>query len=191
MVDRERRGGVLIAIAREAIAERLGLGTSTWRGEAWLREYAASFVTLRRQGELRGCIGSVDARRPLADDVARNACAAAFGDPRFAGVEAAEFPALEVEVSILSPRSPVAAGSESEALACLRPGVDGVYLEFGEAHATFLPQVWESIPDPLRFLAELRRKAELPPRFWHAELRLSRYTVEKFAMQPPALRDHG
>jgi AMMECR1 domain-containing protein len=95
-------------------------------------------------------------------------------------LQAHELERLEVEVSLLSPRLPVDAASEAEALARLRPGVDGVYLEYGDAAATFLPQVWENIPDPLVFLSELRRKAQLPARFWHPELRLTRYTVEKF-----------
>jgi AmmeMemoRadiSam system protein A len=180
MAEVATRGTVLVAIAREAIGERLGLGTAQGRSDAWLLAPAASFVTLHLEGELRGCIGSIDARRPLGADVAHNARAAAFEDPRFLPLQVPEFAALEVEVSLLSPRSPVAAASESEALGKLRPGVDGVYLEFGRSHATFLPQVWESIPDPLEFLSALRRKADLPARFWHADLRLTRYTVEKF-----------
>jgi AMMECR1 domain-containing protein len=91
-----------------------------------------------------------------------------------------ERPHLAVEVSVLTPRVPFDAPSEAHALAALRPGIDGIYLEFGDLHATFLPQVWESLADPLEFLSELRRKARLPSRFWHPELRISRYTVEKF-----------
>lgn len=173
-------GAVLVAIAREAIGERLGEGRCSPRDDPWLWEMAATFVTLRSSGALRGCIGSVDARRALGEDVAHNARAAAFRDPRFPPVALHELEGLEVEVSVLSPRSPVPAATESEALARLRPGIDGVYLEYGEARATFLPQVWESIPDPLSFLSELRLKAELPARFWHPDLRLTRYSVEKF-----------
>ena len=180
MVEVTTRGAVLIAIAREAIAERLELGAAQGRPDAWLLAPAASFVTLHLEGELRGCIGSVDVHRPLGADVAHNARAAAFGDSRFQPVRVGEFASLDVEVSLLSPRSPVAAATEAEALAKLRPGVDGVYLEFGHSHATFLPQVWESIADPLEFLSALRHKADLPARFWHSDLRLTRYTVEKF-----------
>ena len=176
----EARGRLLIAVAREAIVAGPGMRSDfPWR-EDWLRGNAASFVTLREAGELRGCIGSVDAYRPLGDDVANNAQAAAYRDPRFPPVSAAEIPRLEVEVSVLTPRVAFAVASEDDALAQLRPGIDGLYLEFQEFRATFLPQVWESLPDPRDFLAELRRKARLPARFWHPELRLSRYGVEKF-----------
>ena len=174
------RGRVLLDIARAAIAEGPEARAAfDWR-EEWLRAPAASFVTLREAGELRGCIGSVDAYRPLGDDVARNAHAAAYRDPRFPPVRPAEIPALDVEVSVLTPRVPLAAASEDEALAKLRPGEDGLYLEYQDFHATFLPQVWESLPEPRAFLDELRRKARLPARFWHPDLRLSRYGVEKY-----------
>jgi AmmeMemoRadiSam system protein A len=148
--------------------------------EGWLRQRAASFVTLKLEGELRGCIGSVDPHRALGDDVAHNAQAAAYRDPRFPPVTAAERELLQVEVSVLSPRYRIAAASEDDALAHLRPGVDGLFLQFKDFRATFLPQVWENLPNPLDFLSELRRKARLPARFWHPEVELSRYTVEKY-----------
>jgi len=174
------RGAVLVAIAREAIAAfdddwRPG----TWDHD-WLREPGASFVTLRLEGELRGCIGSVNPHRPLGDDVARNGRAAAFRDPRFAPVNRAEIAALQVEISVLSPREPMDVASEAEALTRLRPGVDGILLEFRTLGATFLPQVWDGLPEPARFLGELRRKAGLPVGFWHPEVKLYRYTVEKY-----------
>ena len=172
------RGPALLAIAREAIARPEY--PPRVNGAAWLLEPGASFVTLRLDGELRGCIGSVQARRALGEDVAHNARAAAFRDPRFPPVTPGEVPRLQVEVSLLSPREPLEAYSEAEALAKLRPGVDGVYFEFHDLASTFLPQVWESLPDPVDFLGELRRKAGLPPTFWHPDVRLSRYTVEKF-----------
>ncbi|HUP97331.1 MAG TPA: AmmeMemoRadiSam system protein A [Usitatibacter sp.] len=169
----------LIAVAREAIAAGERPQPMQWPLD-WLREPGASFVTLRMDGELRGCIGSVDARRPLGDDVAYNAYAAAYRDPRFAPLEKGELANLAVEVSVLSARVPFAAASEEGALAALRPGVDGVYLEFDGTSATFLPQVWENLPEPLDFLTELRRKAGLPPRFWSDRVKLSRYTVDKY-----------
>lgn len=174
------RGAVLLAIARASIegrAEAAGGGAEP----GWLREPGASFVTLRLDGELRGCIGSIDARRPLGEDVARNAHAAAYRDPRFPPVSSEELPRLAVEVSVLSPREPLPVRSESEALERIRPGIDGIALEYGAASATFLPQVWESLPSPEAFLDALRAKAGLPARFWHPEVRLSRYTVEKYA----------
>jgi AmmeMemoRadiSam system protein A len=174
------RGPVLLAIAREAIADaREREGPGEWPHD-WLRATAASFVTLRLAGELRGCIGTVDAHRPLGDDVARNARSAAYRDVRFAPLTMAQRSLIDIEVSVLSPRCAIPAESEDDAAACLRPGVDGVVLEFSELRATFLPQVWENLPDPLDFLAELRRKARLPARFWHPDLRISRYTVEKY-----------
>jgi AmmeMemoRadiSam system protein A len=172
------RSATLIGIAHEAIAHDARPQPRGW-DDSWLREAGASFVTLRLDGELRGCVGSVDAHRALGDDVANNAFAAAYRDSRFSPVSFEERLRLGVEVSVLSARAPVEVSCEQEALAALRPGVDGVYLEYRHLRATFLPQVWESLPDPLDFLCELRRKAGLPTRFWHAEVKLSRYTVEK------------
>lgn len=180
------RGPVLVAIARESIAERLGLGQARARDEEWLARQAATFVTLRLEGELRGCIGSIDARRPLGEDVAANARAAAFSDPRFEPLGVDEFAIVNVEVSVLSPRAPLAAKNEAEAIRAMRPGIDGVYLECGDFRATFLPQVWESLPDPEQFLKALRHKARLPAGFWDPAIRLTRYTVEKYGDGHPA-----
>ena len=179
--DPRTRGATLISIAREAIAADPALveALRQWN-EAWLRERAASFVTLRLDGELRGCIGSVDAHRALGDDVAHNAWAAAYRDSRFAPLGPEERERLGIEVSVLSPRIPIEAATEEEALARIHPGVDGLVIEFGGHSATFLPQVWNDIPEPLEFLSHLRRKARLPMRFWHPGVKLSRYTVEKF-----------
>lgn len=180
MDERDQRGRRLVAIARETIARApQSLEPAQW-GEDWLRATAASFVTLRDAGELRGCIGTVDAHRALGDDVAHNAYAAAYRDPRFAPVTPEIHARLEVEVSVLSARIPIEARDEGALAAALRPGVDGIVLEYQGLRATFLPQVWENLPDPLDFLAELRRKAHLPARFWHPQMKVSRYTVEKF-----------
>ena len=176
----DARGPVLIAIAREGLADEDGFAPRTARAEPWLAAPAATFVTLRLAGELRGCIGSIQALRPLAEDVHANARSAAYRDTRFSPVRADERDALEIEVSLLSPPQVLAARSEAEALERLRPGVDGVIVQYESFHATFLPQVWENLPDPLLFLSELRVKARLPARFWHPRLALSRYTVEKF-----------
>jgi AmmeMemoRadiSam system protein A len=180
------RGPVLVAIAREAIAEQLGQGVVLARDAPWLAQPAASFVTLHLDALLRGCVGSIDARRPLAQDVAANARAAAFRDSRFEPLTIAEFDEVAIEVSVLSPRTALAAASEAEAAGRLRPGVDGVYLEYADHAATFLPQVWESLPDPVDFLAALRQKALLPARFWDPAIRLTRYTVERFGDGYPA-----
>jgi AmmeMemoRadiSam system protein A len=177
----EDRGPVLLAIARESIVRGEDGVATTVGVAAWLLERGASFVTLKLEGELRGCIGTIDAHRPLGEDVARNARAAAYRDPRFPPVSVAEVPRLQVVVSVLTAREPLAVASEADALAKLRPGIDGIAIEFNGASATFLPQVWESLPEPDAFLDALRRKAGLPARFWHPDVRLSRYTVEKYA----------
>jgi AmmeMemoRadiSam system protein A len=175
------RGLTLLAIARGAIAASLGEPAPRQGPVAgWLDQPGASFVTLRQGGELRGCVGSLVAERSLRADVERNALAAAFRDPRFAPLSRREYPGIEVEVSQLSPLEPIAFESEAHALALLRPGVDGVLLEYGEQRGTFLPQVWEQLPDSAEFLANLKRKAGLPVGFWAPGLRLSRYTVHKW-----------
>lgn len=186
MPEQADRGAVLVAIAREAIGERLGLALATERGESWLAQPAATFVTLRLEEALRGCIGSLDPRRTLGEDVASNALAAAFSDPRFEPLTAVEYASVSIEISVLSPRTPLAVTSEAEAAVALRPGVDGVYLEYLGTAATFLPQVWEDLADPIEFLAALRHKARLPARFWDPAIRLTRYTVEKYGDGYPA-----
>ena len=145
-----------------------------------MAEPGASFVTLTRRGDLRGCIGSLEAHRPLGLDVRENAVAAAFRDPRFMPLSRKEFDGVRVEVSVLSPHEPLVLGSEKDALDVLRPGIDGVVFEYGHHRSTFLPQVWEQLPDPAEFIAHLKRKAGLPMDFWADEVRLSRYTVDKW-----------
>lgn len=179
-VSGEARGRTLLAIAREAIEQGPTSALDVGWQDGWLAEPGATFVTLKLDGELRGCIGSLEPRRALADDVAHNARAAAYRDPRFPPVGRDERRRLEVEVSVLSAAEPLAARTEAEVVAQLRPGIDGVVLEFGEHRSTFLPQVWESLPDPADFLGELKRKAGLPRAFWDARMAISRYTVEKF-----------
>lgn len=180
-------GEALLARARNAIADRLGLPTSAEPGHAALAGPGATFVTLRHRGELRGCVGTASPHRPVAEDVRSNALAAAFRDPRFQPLQVDEFGEVEVEVSLLGPSLPLAARSEALATAALRPGVDGVNLEWRGQRATFLPQVWEQLPQPGDFLAALKRKAGLPADFWAKNLRLSRFSVRKFA-QPGAGR---
>jgi len=180
MPEHEQRRRVLLAIAREAIVEVEEPSTPAAWPDEWLRRHAATFVTLRIDGGLRGCIGTIDPRRPLGDDVAHNAHAAAYRDPRFEPLARDERERLAVEVSVLSPRARIDAASEEQAAARLNPGEDGVVLEYQDLRATFLPQVWGNIPDPFEFLRELKRKAGLPARFWHDEVKLWRYTVEKY-----------
>ena len=173
-------GAALLSRARNAIARALDLPTHDEPHHPVLRCLGATFVTLRRDGELRGCIGTLSAQRELADDVRRHALAAAFRDPRFEPLRVEEFAQLEIEVSLLDAARPLAAGSEAEVHAALRPGVDGVLLEWRGRSATFLPQVWEQLPQPREFMAALKHKAGLPADFWAEDLKLSRYRVRKF-----------
>ena len=173
-------GPVVLARARLAIARHLGLPDTVVPDHASLSETGASFVTLNRQGHLRGCIGTLAARRPLRDDVDHNAVAAAFRDPRFPPLSAEEFGDLEIEVSLLSEPERMSFRDEADALAQLRPGIDGVILASGPHQATFLPQVWESLPDPRNFMTQLKRKAGVVDDFWSPDLTLARYQVRKF-----------
>ncbi len=173
-------GLVLCPLARSAIARRLGAAPVAPSEARWLDAPGASFVTLTHDGRLRGCIGSLTAHMSLRDDVAHNAVAAAFHDPRFAPVRAGELAGLRIEVSVLTDPVPLPVADERDAAARLRPGVDGVVLEGGGRRATYLPQVWEQIPDPHAFLASLRVKAGLPRDWWGPDLRLSTYEVTAF-----------
>lgn len=173
-------GHALLARARNAVAVELARATEPEPAHPRLGAPGATFVTLRHQGELRGCIGSLAAVRALDEDVRFNAKAAAFRDPRFAPLTAAEFALTRFEVSLLAAPQPIDARSEAELVRALRPFVDGVILRWRERRATLLPQVWASLPDPHDFLRALKRKAELPATFWSAELAFERYEVVKF-----------
>ncbi len=145
-----------------------------------LREKGASFVTLTQHGELRGCIGSVEAYRPLALDVHYNAIAAAFKDPRFPPLTLQEWPYTEVEVSVLSKPRVLEYSSLDELIEKLNPDM-GLILEHPYGRATFLPQVWEKIPDPVMFLRELAHKAGLPMDVYlDPRTVVKYYTVDKF-----------
>jgi AmmeMemoRadiSam system protein B/AmmeMemoRadiSam system protein A len=178
--DEGEKGATLIHLARGEIGAKLGEALPAAADAVWLREPGASFVTLTRHGELRGCIGTLEAHRPLGLDVRENAVAAAFRDPRFMPLSHAEFGDVRVEVSLLSPPQEIEVQDEAAALAALRPHVDGVVFEYHNFRSTFLPQVWEQLPTPAEFLAQLKRKAGLPADFWAAQVRLSRYTVSKW-----------
>jgi AmmeMemoRadiSam system protein A len=180
-MDERDLGRALLTIARSAIAEELGLSTIGQTPHEALRQPGATFVTLKRSGELRGCIGSLKPNRPLGVDVRENAIAAAFRDPRFPPLAAFEYEATSVEVSLLSAAERVDAVDEDELVARLRPGFDGVILEHGRHRATFLPQVWEALADPREFLAALKRKAGLPGDFWSPHVNVSRYGVTKWS----------
>ena len=148
-----------------------------------LHRPGCAFVTIRRRGELLGCIGSLEPTRSLCDDVVANAVAAATTDPRFPPVTPEQYAAAEVEVSVLGPTAPLAVRTFDELLAVLRPGVDGLVIDDGRHRATFLPAVWDQLPDPAAFCAHLWRKAGLPPGSWPPALRVERYAA--LEVHPP------
>lgn len=178
---REDAGDTLISIARGSIANGLGLAPAPVVDQPdWLTQPRASFVTLTAAGGLRGCIGTLQAARPLGMDVAANALSAAFHDPRFTPVTAGEWPRCSVEISVLSTPTPLAFESEEDLLAQLRVGEDGVILEAEGRRGTFLPQVWEALADKRLFLRELKRKAGLPAGYRLEQCAISRYQVAKW-----------
>ena len=145
-----------------------------------LRRVASSFVTIFKQGQLRGCIGGLKADLPLAQDVRLHAAAAASRDPRFVPVQQDELAEIEIEISILSEPQPLDYVDPGDLLEKLEPGKDGVVLEVGEHRATFLPQVWERAPSSEDFLGMLCQKAQLPADYWlrhHPEIKT--YRVQK------------
>jgi AmmeMemoRadiSam system protein B/AmmeMemoRadiSam system protein A len=182
----DEHGPILLKLARSAITEKFGSPEKDMPKQNilqadWLQQPGATFVTLTLHGQLRGCIGSLEAHRLLGEDVRNNAVAAAFHDPRFAPLIAEEFIEVVVEVSLLTPAQPMHFRDELDALTQLRPNVDGVVFEYDGYRSTFLPQVWDQLPQPRQFMAHLKRKAGLPDDFWAEGVKLSRYTVEKWS----------
>lgn len=145
-----------------------------------LQQLRATFVTLHLQQQLRGCIGTLNAYQPLINDVAEHAFAAAFRDPRFEPVSAREAPQLDIHISILTPATPMTFTSEEDLLRQLKPGVDGLILESGHHRGTFLPSVWEQLPQPEKFLQHLKLKAGLVAGYWDNTIKVSRYTTVSF-----------
>ena len=174
-------GHTLLALARQAIAHRLGRAPApVVPNDPRLHEKGATFVTLTKDGDLRGCIGSLRRSRRLGEDVLANAVAAAMEDPRFAPLEADELDTVTVEVSLLSDPEYLEFAGEEALLAQLRPGEDGLIIFSGCRSATFLPQVWEQLPEPHQFLAALKHKAGLPTHREAAGLMAARYHVRKW-----------
>ena len=173
---------LLLKLARDAIAYGLKehkvmpIDLNTYPEN--LRKPGATFVTLQINKQLRGCIGSLQAYQPLVQDLAHNAYAAAFSDPRFPPLTAEEFPQLDIHISILSEPKPMQFTSEQDLISQLRPGIDGLILADKGHRGTFLPSVWESLPEPALFFAHLKLKAGLPQDYWSNTLTVQRYTVE-------------
>lgn len=186
------KGRILTNLARAAIAKQLAIpfAEPDVQNIDWLQRDSASFVTLHITGELRGCIGSLKAYRPLLEDVLNNAVHAAFQDPRFSPLTRDEFEHIDIEVSILTEAVPLQFSSEADALKQLRPHRDGVIFRHDYHSATFLPQVWDQLPTPELFMQHLKQKAGLSPYFWADDVELSRYEVEKFSEKEAEVTDH-
>ncbi len=174
----------LLQLARDSIS--CGLKNSTalmikvQDFESELQQNRACFVTLHKNNQLRGCIGSLEAHRALVLDVCENAYSAAFRDPRFNRLQENEFDQLALSISVLTPSTEIDFNSEQDLLDKIKPGIDGLILQEGHHRGTFLPSVWEQLPDPVQFLQHLKIKAGLSANFWSDNIRVSRYQTESF-----------
>ena len=175
----------LLAITKESIAYGLkhghALSVNSHDYTAELQAIRATFVTLEISRQLRGCIGMLEAVRPLVVDIAENAFAAAFKDPRFPPLSSAEYPQLEIHLSILGDTQPMQFESEADLIAQIRPNIDGLIIQEGQQRGTFLPSVWEALPEPEEFLQHLKQKAGLPSHYWSDTLTVSRYQCQVIA----------
>jgi AmmeMemoRadiSam system protein A len=181
--DADRK--LLLSLARQSI-ENFTNGTSVPLIDKRslspvLQEQGACFVTLTSRGYLRGCVGALEAYQSLAEDVCEHAVAAAFQDYRFPPVQARELKEIEIEISYLTKPEPLKYENPDDLPKLLRPNIDGVVLRDGGRRATFLPQVWEKIPNPEEFLEELCMKMGAPADLWRRKrLNVTIYQVEEF-----------
>ncbi|MBI3775772.1 MAG: AmmeMemoRadiSam system protein A [Gammaproteobacteria bacterium] len=175
----------LLRVARDSIFQGLtngrALDIDARNYSPALRKLRASFVTLELDNNLRGCIGTLEAKRAVVEDVAHNAFAAAFDDPRFAPLTAEEFARLALHISVLSPPELMTVDSEQDLQRQLRAGIDGLILDDGRHRGTFLPSVWESLPEPRDFIRRLKLKAGLPETTWSKSIKVLRYTTESIS----------
>lgn len=180
--DEQRK--ILLDMAEKSIRHGLDTGEPIRPNlndyDADLQADRATFVTLKRLGELRGCIGALSAYQPLIVDVAQHAFDAAFKDPRFSPLTRAELTGLDIHISVLSPAEPIVFSSEADLLEQIRTGIDGLILEEGYYRGTFLPSVWEQVANREEFLRHLKMKAGLVPSYWSSTVKVSRYTTESF-----------
>ncbi|MEQ8227993.1 MAG: AmmeMemoRadiSam system protein B [Rhodospirillales bacterium] len=189
----DRHGPDLVRLAAQSIEQGLETGKpfSPDLSDAApeLAAPGACFVTLKKNGQLRGCIGSPEAHRPLITDVAVNAFSAAFRDPRFPKLTAAELHEVTLSISVLSPQMSMAIKDEADLLAQLRPGIDGLVIEDGGKRALFLPSVWDQLPDKQVFLGHLKRKAGMADRHWSDDFKARRFIAEEASSTdlPPGL----
>ena len=179
----------LIHIAKDSIAyglkhgQALPINSQDYAPE--LQVQRATFVTLEIKHQLRGCIGMLEAVRPLVIDIAENAFAAAFNDSRFSPVSATEYALLEIHLSILGPAEAMSFYSEEDLIRQLRPGIDGLIMQEGSRRGTFLPSVWESLTEPGVFLQHLKQKSGLASDYWSDSLKVSRYQCEVISENSP------
>ena len=186
---RSEERDILLNLANAAIVASVGEGSLPSIDHTALpprlTEPGASFVTLHIGGQLRGCIGTIEAKLPLAEDVARNASSAALRDPRFPTVTLEEIGLIETEVSVLATPEIMLYKSSEDLLSRLKPGIEGVIVKKGARRATFLPQVWKKVEDAEDFLSRLCLKAHLTQDAWRSEeLEILTYTVESFSREP-------
>ena len=181
---------MLLALARASIQYGLKYGgpleIELANHPLRLTETGAAFVTLEKRGELRGCIGSVKAHRPLVADVAEHAWNAAFRDPRFPPLTELEYDQLSIEISILTQPEEMSFTSEKDLLAQIQPGRDGLIFEDGYRRGLFLPAVWEKIPDVTEFFHHLKQKAGLPVDHWSNSVRVQRFFSHEFSEDDPS-----
>jgi hypothetical protein len=173
------RGKTLIAVARDALRAAFGAEPGPQPEAPWLRAPGATFVTLRKSGRLRGCVGTLEPCRSLIDDVRVNARASAFSDPRFEPLRREELDETTIEVTELSPTELLPVRGEREAMDAIRPGVDGVLIAAGGRRGTFLPQMWDQLPTKQEFFHHLKLKAGIDPHTWPDDMRVWRYQAKK------------
>ena len=181
----EEQGQILVKLARQTIEERLGRRSIKVDPDSMtdsvFKEKRGTFVTLTINKQLRGCIGNLDSTDSIVDGIERNAINAAFRDPRFPPLKSDELDRVDIEVSILTEPQPLQYRNSKDLLSKLRVNVDGVILRKGSASATFLPQVWEQLPQPEKFLSHLCTKAGLPADAWKkGDLEILTYQVQYF-----------
>ena len=176
---------VLLGVASKSIENGLATGKSATINAAdypkQLQQKRACFITLKLNDALRGCIGHLEAIQPLVADVAENAYSAAFRDPRFPPIEIKEIEDLAIHISVLTPAKPIVFTSETNLIEIIRPGIDGLILEEGLNRGTFLPSVWDALPEPRDFLNHLKQKAGLPMDYWSDAIKIFRYETESFS----------
>ena len=185
----EKQGQLLVKLARKTITEELVGRSPDAESDSLIpalqderfQAHCGTFVTLKIEGQLRGCIGNLTSTESVLDSVKRNAINAAFHDPRFSSLSAAELDQTNIEVSILTEPLPLEYQGPRDLIQKLRVNVDGVIIRKGHANATFLPQVWEQLPQPENFLNHLCMKAGLQSDAWkHSELEVLTYQVQYF-----------